>query len=139
MSPAWNSRAWRRSRKTPGFDANAPNITPDKETGIGNWTDAQIIASIREGKRPDGTIIGPPMPIGLYPGMSDDDANAIVAYLRQVKPIRNKIPPSVYRIPLPPAYGPPWSAFPRQIIATRSPMEPISPDQPGIASNAILP
>lgn len=93
--------------KTPGFDANAPNITPDKETGIGNWTDEQIIASIREGKRPDGTIIGPPMPIGLYRGMSDDDVNAIVAYLRQVKPIKNKIPSSVYRIPLPPAYGPP--------------------------------
>ncbi|MEH6753644.1 MAG: cytochrome c [Alphaproteobacteria bacterium] len=92
--------------KTPGFDANAPNITPDKETGIGNWTDEQIIASIREGKRPDGTIIGPPMPIGLYRGMSDDDVNAIVAYLRQVKPIKNKIPPSVYRIPLPPTYGP---------------------------------
>ena len=98
--------------KNPGFDANAPNITPDKETGIGNWTDAQIIASIREGKRPDGTIIGPPMPIGLYRDMSDDDANAIVAYLRQVKPIRNKIPPSVYRIPLPPAYGPPVVSVP---------------------------
>ena len=51
--------------KTPAFDANAPNITPDKETGIGNWTDEQIIASIREGKRPDGSIIGPPMPIGM--------------------------------------------------------------------------
>jgi mono/diheme cytochrome c family protein len=93
--------------KTPGFDANAPNITPDPETGIGNWTDDEIIASIREGKRPDGTIIGPPMPIGLYRDMSDEDVRAIVAYLRQVKPIRNEIPPSVYRMPLPPAYGPP--------------------------------
>lgn len=93
--------------KTPGFDANAPNITPDRETGIGSWTDEQIIASIREGKRPDGSIIGPPMPIGLYRGMSDADVRAIVAYLRQVKPIRNEIPPSVYRIPLPPTYGPP--------------------------------
>jgi mono/diheme cytochrome c family protein len=98
--------------KNPGFDANAPNITQDKETGIGNWTDAQIIASIREGKRPDGTIIGPPMPIGLYRGMSDWDVQAIVAYLRTVKPIKNEIPKSVYRIPLPPAYGPPVVSVP---------------------------
>ena len=98
--------------KTPAFDANAPNITQDKETGIGNWTDAQIIASIREGKRPDGSIIGPPMPIGLYRGLSDWDVQAIVAYLRTVKPIKNEIPKSVYRIPLPPAYGPPVGSVP---------------------------
>jgi mono/diheme cytochrome c family protein len=98
--------------KNPAFDANAPNITQDKETGIGSWTDAQIIASIREGKRPDGTIIGPPMPIGLYRGMSDWDVQAIVTYLRTVKPIKNEIPKSVYRIPLPPAYGPPVVSVP---------------------------
>ncbi|MBS29186.1 MAG: cytochrome C [Alphaproteobacteria bacterium] len=98
--------------KNPAFDANAPNITPDKETGIGNWTDAQIIASIREGKRPDGSIIGPPMPIGLYRGLSDWDVQAIVAYLRQVKSIKNAITKSVYRIPLPPAYGPPVGSVP---------------------------
>jgi mono/diheme cytochrome c family protein len=98
--------------KTPGFDANAPNITPDPETGIGTWTDEQIIASIREGKRPDGSIIGPPMPIGLYRGLSDKDVEAIVAYLRNVKPVKNEIPPSVYRIPLPPAYGPPVVSVP---------------------------
>jgi hypothetical protein len=69
---------------TPKFTANAPNITPDKETGIGNWTDKQIIDSIREGKRPDGSIIGPPMLIGLYRGFSDRDVKAIVAYLRTV-------------------------------------------------------
>ena len=72
---------------TPMFIANAPNITQDKVTGIGSWTDAQIIAAIREGRRPDGSIIGPPMPIGLYRGLSDTDVNAIVAYLRTVKPV----------------------------------------------------
>ncbi|MFQ5914405.1 MAG: c-type cytochrome [Nitrospinota bacterium] len=89
------------------FTAYAPNITPDKETGIGNWTDAQIIRAIREGKRPDGATIGPPMPFQFYRHISDRDVKAIVAYLRQVKPIRNKVLKSVYRIPLPPAYGPP--------------------------------
>jgi mono/diheme cytochrome c family protein len=94
------------------FTAYAPNITPDKETGIGGWTDAQIIRAIREGKRPDGTTIGPPMPIGLYRGISDRDVRAIVAYLRSVKPMRNKVPKSVYRMPLPPAYGPPVKSVP---------------------------
>ena len=91
----------------PGFTAIAANITPDRETGIGGWTDAQIILAIREGRRPNGTLIGPPMPIELYRSQSDDDVRAIVAYLRTVPPVRNKVTPSTYRIKLPPAYGPP--------------------------------
>jgi mono/diheme cytochrome c family protein len=89
------------------FKAVASNITPDEETGIGTWTDAEIITAIREGKRPDGTVIGPPMPIGFYRHMSDADAEAIVAYLRSVPPIRNEVPASEYDIPLPESYGPP--------------------------------
>lgn len=92
------------------FSAVAPNITPDPETGIGNWTDDEIVAAIREGRRPDGSIIGPPMPIGLYRGMSDRDVNAIVAYLRAVKPVKNAVAKSTYHIPLPPSYGPPVEA-----------------------------
>ena len=96
----------------PAFKAYAPNITPDQETGIGGWTDDEIILSIREGKRPDGTIIGPPMPIGLYRGLSDRDVSAIVAYLRSVPEVRNAVPKSEYRIPLPPSYGPPVGSVP---------------------------
>jgi mono/diheme cytochrome c family protein len=88
------------------FTAVAPNVTPDPETGIGKWTDAQIATAIREGKRPDGSIIGPPMPIALYRNMADDDVNAVVAYLRSVKPVANKTAKSQYRISLPPSYGP---------------------------------
>jgi mono/diheme cytochrome c family protein len=83
----------------PIFHAVASNITPDKETGIGNWTDAQIIDAIRNGKRPDGSIIGPPMPIAFYRGMSDTDVKAIVASLRQVPPVSSKVEKSVYKIP----------------------------------------
>ncbi len=89
------------------FKAVASNITPDEETGIGAWSDAEIITAIREGKRPDGTIIGPPMPIGFYRHMSDGDAQAIVAYLRSIPPIRNEVPASEYNMPLPESYGPP--------------------------------
>lgn len=89
------------------FRAVTSNITPDKETGIGNWTDAQIAKAIREGIRPDGSIVGPPMPIELYRKLSDTDLNAMVAYLRTVKPVANKVEKSTYQIPLPPNYGPP--------------------------------
>ena len=92
--------------EAPVFHAVAPNITPDKETGIGGWTDEQVVDAIRNGKRPDGTIIGPPMPIAFYRGMSDGDVRAIVAYLRSVKPIRNQVEKSTYKMPLPPSYGP---------------------------------
>jgi mono/diheme cytochrome c family protein len=87
--------------------AYAPNITQDKETGIGSWTDEQIVTAIRDGLRPDGSLIGPPMPFSQYRKMSDGDVRAIVAYLRTGKPIRAESPKSVYRIPLPPRYGPP--------------------------------
>ncbi|MCX7384256.1 MAG: c-type cytochrome [Alphaproteobacteria bacterium] len=92
---------------SPEFTAVASNITQDKTTGIGAWTDQQIALAIREGKRPDGSLIGPPMPIGLYRGMADADLAAIVAFLRTVPAIENKAAKSAYRIPLPPAYGPP--------------------------------
>jgi mono/diheme cytochrome c family protein len=91
----------------PPFRAVASNITQDRETGIGAWSDAQIARAIREGIRPDGRIIGPPMPIGLYRGLSDADLAAMVAFLRTVAPVRNAVEASVYRMPLPPSYGPP--------------------------------
>jgi len=94
------------------FRAVAANITQDKETGIGNWTDAQIAKAIREGIRPDGSLIGPPMPFELYRRMADSDLMAIVAYLRTVPAVSNKAEKSVYRIPLPPAYGPPVTSVP---------------------------
>jgi mono/diheme cytochrome c family protein len=91
----------------PVFKAYAPNITPDKETGIGNWTKAQLIRAIREGKRPDGSVIGPPMPFGLYRQLSDRDVDAIATYIMAQPAVRNVVPKSIYKIPLPENYGPP--------------------------------
>lgn len=94
------------------FRAVTSNITPDPETGIGRWTDAQVVRAIREGIRPDGSLIGPPMPFELYRGISDRDVAAMVAYLRTVPAVRNTVARSEYRIPLPPAYGPPVTSVP---------------------------
>jgi len=89
------------------FRAVTPNITPDPVTGIGGWSDAQIVRAIREGIRPDGTLIGPPMPFAFYRGLADDDPTAMAAYLRTVPAVVSETPPSAYSFPLPPAYGPP--------------------------------
>jgi mono/diheme cytochrome c family protein len=91
----------------PPFKAYAANITPDPESGIGKWTDAQLAKAVREGIRPDKTLIGPPMPIEFYRHISDADLAAIIAYLRAQPPVRNAVPKSQYNMPLPPAYGPP--------------------------------
>jgi mono/diheme cytochrome c family protein len=96
----------------PPFRAVASNITQDRETGIGAWSDAEIARAIREGLRPNGRLIGPPMPSALYRGLSDRDVAAMVAYLRTIPPVRNVVEASVYRIPLPPAYGPPVASVP---------------------------
>lgn len=92
--------------KEPPFDAWPANITPDPKTGIGAWSDAEIVRAIREGVSRDGRVMGPPMPFWLYRDIADDDVQAMVAYLRTVKPVRNAVPASVYRMPLPPSWGP---------------------------------
>jgi mono/diheme cytochrome c family protein len=69
-----------------------PNLTPDKETGIGNWTKEQVAAAIRTGKRPDGRMLAPPMPVATFKSLTQADALAIAAYLKTLPPIKNKVP-----------------------------------------------
>ncbi len=85
----------------PPFKVTAPNITQDRETGIGSWSDAQIKTLLRTGKRPDGVQIAEVMPTAFYGIITERDMDAIVAYLRTLKPIRNQVPAPVYKIPLP--------------------------------------
>jgi mono/diheme cytochrome c family protein len=80
-----------------------PNITSDRQTGIGNWSVGQIVFALRNGKRPDGSMIGPPMPIEFYSRLSDRDAEAIAVYLKSLAPVRHTVARSQYTIPPPPA------------------------------------
>ncbi|WP_300533875.1 cytochrome C [uncultured Mameliella sp.] len=96
--------------KNPAFTAIAPNITP--AGAVAGWSDAELARAIREGLRPDGTIIGPPMPFAMYRGLSDDDLMSMVMYLRTVPTVENDPGKSTYNIPLPPAYGPPVDSVP---------------------------
>lgn len=90
-----------------GGGVHPSNITPDRETGIGRYSDAELKVMIREGKRPDGSLVGPPMPFMFYRNMADADVDAIIAYLRTVPPVKNAVAKSVYNMPLPPAWTPP--------------------------------
>ncbi len=85
----------------PPFKVTGSNITQDKETGIGNWTDAQIKTLLRTGKRPNGVQVAEIMPTAFYGIVTESDMDAIVAYLRTVKPVKNKVPDPVYKIALP--------------------------------------
>jgi len=92
--------------ETPAFKVYTSNLTPDKETGIGNWTAEQIKTAIMKGVRPNGTVLAV-MPTAYYTVLTPRDADAIVAYLRSLKPIKNKIPTPEYKVALKPELTPP--------------------------------
>jgi len=69
-----------------------PNITPDVETGIGGWKDDEILRALRDGVTKDSRFMVPLMPFGSYQHLSDEDARAVVAYLRTVPPYRQARP-----------------------------------------------
>lgn len=86
----------------PPFKVTAANITQDKETGIGTWTDADIRKLLRTGVRPNGVPIASVMPTGFYGIITDRDMDAIVAYVRTIKPVKNKVVAPIYNFPAPP-------------------------------------
>jgi mono/diheme cytochrome c family protein len=67
------------------------NLTPDKETGLGAWTDEQVIAALRTGKTPDGRALSPVMPYPALSHLTDGDAQAIVAFLKSLSAVSNKV------------------------------------------------
>jgi hypothetical protein len=69
----------------------APNITPDPETGAGNWTDDQLARAIREGIGHDGRTLFPMMPYEHFRHMSDEDLASIIVYLRALPPVHNPL------------------------------------------------
>jgi len=69
-----------------------PNLTPDEETGLGRWSDEEIIAAFTTGLRPDGRQLAPMMPWMSYAHINSDDAAALVAYLRSLKPVKHTAP-----------------------------------------------
>jgi mono/diheme cytochrome c family protein len=69
-----------------------PNLTPDPDTGLGKWSEADIIKAVRTGVRPDGRQLVPIMPYHSYGKLTDGDARALAGYLKSLKPVRNQVP-----------------------------------------------
>lgn len=71
---------------------HGPNLTPDKETGLGNWSSAEIVSALQTGVRPDKRILAPIMPWKALAQLTKDDALAIAAYLKSIPAVKNKVP-----------------------------------------------
>jgi mono/diheme cytochrome c family protein len=71
-----------RELKTPFGVFVTPNISPDRETGIGGWSKADFVRAMREGRSPDGAYYFPAFPFASYAGMTNDDLAALWAYLQ---------------------------------------------------------
>jgi len=67
------------------------NLTPDRKTGLGGWTSAQIVAAIRTGKTPAGRTLSPVMPYAAFSHLADADAEAIAAFLKSLPPVSNEV------------------------------------------------
>ena len=70
----------------------APNLTPDRATGAGSWSDAQLVRAIRNGVSHDGRQLSLAMPYDYYSRMTDEDVASVVAYLRSLPAVRNPLP-----------------------------------------------
>jgi len=82
---------------TPAYTVKGSNITPDRETGIGAWSDDDLKRALTDGVRPNGVPLAPQMPFAFYRILTPRDRDALVAYLRSVSPVRHEVQPPVYR------------------------------------------
>jgi mono/diheme cytochrome c family protein len=76
------------------------NITPDRQTGIGTWTDEQIVTAIRNGRRPNGERLLPVHPFPVFNGMAEEDLRALVAFLRTTPAVNRANQPKRIAVPL---------------------------------------
>jgi mono/diheme cytochrome c family protein len=90
--PKGTPHAGGRAFPIPFGTVYSTNITQDKETGLGDWTDQQIHDAMTKGIRRDGSRILPVMPYEKYSGMAQTDLQALIAYLRTIKPVKKATP-----------------------------------------------
>src|SRR5579863_7080429 len=71
--------------------ARAANLTPDPKSGLGNWSEAEIVRALRDGEHKDGRVLAPVMPYEWFHQMSDDDAFAVARYLKSMPPVKHEV------------------------------------------------
>ena len=117
-----------REIKTPFGTFYGTNITPDRETGIGAWSDEEVIAAIRDGYARGKGVEAPVMPYYQYAGMSDADVRALVAYLRTLPPVRRVNREADVSLPFPRLAYRAWRLLfaPRVSAPAETPTEPVA-------------
>jgi mono/diheme cytochrome c family protein len=80
-----------------------PNLTPDVQTGLGSWSEQDIVIALRTGVRPDGRELAPAMPWRSYATLSDADVQAVAAYLKSLPAVSHAVPPLTGESEKPPA------------------------------------
>lgn len=124
-----------RFRVVPFGDFVTYNLTSDKETGLGNWTDDQIKTFVTKGIRRDGSRMLPyPKPWPNYAHMKPDDLNALIAFLRSLPPVSNRIP-----LPLAPNIVSYLAGKFRMLILKQDPPLYVYPGNAGTPSRLRLP
>jgi len=99
MAKGGEKLAGGRPLTTPFGTFYSPNITPDPDTGIGRWADAQFLRALRDGVRPDGANYFPVFPYPSFTGITDSNALAMKAYLFSLPPVHQKNRP--HDVPFP--------------------------------------
>jgi mono/diheme cytochrome c family protein len=115
-----------RALPTPFGTFYGTNITPDAETGIGSWSDEEILAAIRDGEARGKGVEAPVMPYYLYAGMSDEDARDLIAHLRTLAPVRRENRPHEVSLPFQRLAFRAW----RLLFANRIEAPPQAPGEP---------
>jgi mono/diheme cytochrome c family protein len=85
--------------QAPQYTVKGSNLTPDNETGLGRWSDAQIKIALTEGKSRDGHKLAPNMPSSVYGFLTLRDQDAIIAYLRSIPAVKNAVQKPEYKAP----------------------------------------
>src|SRR5262245_57569700 len=98
--PKGTPHAGGRAFPIPFGTVYSTNLTADKETGLGGWTDQQIADATTKGISRSGDKILPLMPYGLYSGMAQDDLKALIAFLRTLRPVRKPTPELQTSVPM---------------------------------------
>ncbi len=98
------------------FELVKPNISPDRETGVGEWTDEELARAIREGIGRDGRRLYFQMPYVYFRDLSDEDLASVIAYIRSIEPVKNKLAPT---------------DLPRALTEILPPRQPITQPVPG--------
>ena len=108
---------------TAEYTVKGSNITPDKQTGIGGWTAADVKRGLIEGKRPNGSQLSPQMPYPFYKIFTPADLDAVAAYLLQVPAVSNKVQAPVYKVPQMHVDVPPGAEAPLPEGAMKDPVK----------------